>query len=604
MFSGDMKQSSRSALRCAARPELSLQVPFGFAATAPPPPVTPSTRPRFAVVSDRKATGATYTPPELAEYLGAKLVAFAGPLLEQPRVRILDPALGDGSLAIAIIEALARHAPGISISFQGYETDAHVARTAQTVLSARFPATTVQVAATDFLARPLEESFDLIIANPPYIRTQVLGAEEAQSLSERFGLTGRIDMYHAFLLAMIDALAPNGLLAAITSNRFLTTRGAGTLRRTLRERLHLERIWDLGDTKLFDAAVLPAMILGRHAGAPGEHRPSEPQFTTVYEVSELPGSPVSTVVSALDERGVFVVPSGRRFEVRQGTRATTSDDSSVWRLSSPDVDSWLSTVASRTWMALGDLGKIRVGVKTTADSVFIRDDWASFARNERPELLRPLITHHVAERFKARVPTKQILYPHAVVDGARCAVDLKKYPRAAKYLQQHRAALESRKYVATAGRQWYEIWVPQDPSSWDRPKLVFRDIAERPTFWLDHTGSVVNGDCYWMVPAERSNDALLWLALAVANTTFIEAFYDRKFNNKLYAGRRRFMTQYVEQFPIPDPTTPLALRISALAQRRYAEDKESERNDLEDEIDDLVWSAFGLSPECTRRVRH
>jgi hypothetical protein len=107
-----------------------------------------------------------------------------------------------------------------------------------------------------------------------------------------------------------------------------------------------------------------------------------------------------------------------------------------------------------------------------------------------------------------------------------------------------------------------------------------------------------------MVPAERSNDALLWLALAVANTTFIEAFYDRKFNNKLYAGRRRFMTQYVEQFPIPDPTTPLALRISALAQRRYAADKESERNDLEDEIDDLVWSAFGLSPECTRRVRH
>src|SRR5205085_1388727 len=45
-------------------------------------------------------------------------------------------------------------------------------------------------------------SFDLVIANPPYVRTQILGAAQARSLAGQFGLTGRTDLYHAFVLAI------------------------------------------------------------------------------------------------------------------------------------------------------------------------------------------------------------------------------------------------------------------------------------------------------------------------------------------------------------------------------------------------------------------
>ena len=38
-----------------------------------------------------------------------------------------------------------------------------------------------------------------------------------------------------------------------------------------------------------------------------------------------------------------------------------------------------------------------------------------------------------------------------------------------------------------------------------------------------------------------------------------------RFNNKLYAGRRRFITQYVEQFPLPDPDREESKTIIALA---------------------------------------
>ena len=72
-----------------------------------------------------------------------------------------------------------------------------------------------------------------------------------------------------------------------------------------------------------------------------------------------------------------------------------------------------------------DIGKIRVGVKTCADKVFIRNDWEKTPDADRPELLKPLTTHHIARRFRALASSKryQIVYPHVVRDGVRRAAD-------------------------------------------------------------------------------------------------------------------------------------------------------------------------------------
>jgi len=574
---------------------------------------------RFANVREKKATGATYTPERLAAYVAENLVLAAQELWSRSEIHILEPSLGDGALLAALLTALEPRTSA-ALHVVACEMDKGVARRAGEQMKRRFPRATIEVVTGDFLALAgaRGQHADLVITNPPYVRTQILGKEEARALSERFGLTGRVDLYQAFLLALIAALRSGGALAAIVSNRLLTTRGAGALRSVLTTQLDVCRLWDLGDTKLFNAAVLPAVLVGRRAekGAEparpplgdrgptlrptlGDRGPTLraplPRFTSVYECPPSPsGREVSSIVDALDEQGVFCTPEGRSFELRQGTLSSAGAD--VWRLSSPDLDAWLATVAARTWRTLGALGKIRVGVKTTADRVFIRDDWGQDGEEE-PELLRPLVTHEIARRYRALTPQKKILYPHLVVDGARSVADLAHYPRAARYLERHRAALEARSYLIEAGRKWYEIWVPQDPAQWDRPKLVFRDIAERATFWLDRTGAVVNGDCYWMTCRDESDDEHLWLAVAISNTRFIEAFYDTRFNNKLYAGRRRFMTQYVEQFPLPDPESAIARKLAALARGLHEEARSDESlRRIEAEMDRLTWRAFGVAP--------
>ena len=53
----------------------------------------------------------------------------------------------------------------------------------------------------------------------------------------------------------------------------------------------------------------------------------------------------------------------------------------------------------------------------------------------------------------------------------------------------------------------------------------------------------------------------LYLILGIANSVLMTRFHDLSFNNKLYSGRRRYLTQYVEKYPLLDIQCKSAKRI-------------------------------------------
>jgi len=561
----------------------------------------PSFTKRYDLVSDIKAQGATYTPKNLADFVARQIVSVAA-LDGNQKLRILDPAIGHGELIISLLEAL----PGsthTAIEVYGFETEHAALEVAKARIAEAFPGVSIHFAHESFLdfvtaqhglfQSKLPSIFNLIIANPPYVRTQIMGANQAQALAEQFGLTGRVDLYHAFLLGMASVLAPDGAAGVIVSNRFMSTKSGASVRKALHAGFHISKAWDLGDTKLFDAAVLPAVLLLEGKSAKSDQ---ETIFTSIYQTKSEAAHEASDAIAALAYEGIVALDDGRHFEVQNGLLDQGGSTDGVWRIASASSEAWLERVHANSWGTFRDIGKIRVGVKTCADKIFIRTDWHEMKEEEQPELVKPLTTHHIARRFKAseRDVPYGILYPHEMKDGRRSTCNLTEHPKSAAYLEKHRAGLEGRKYVIEAGRNWYEIWVPQSPGAWEKPKLVFRDIAEQPTFWIDLDGSVVNGDCYWLIAESGEKTDLLWLACAVANSTFIEKFYDLQFNNKLYAGRRRFITQYVEKFPLPDPESENAQIIIALAKDIYACLPADDADDKILKLNTLIWDAFGL----------
>lgn len=544
----------------------------------------------------RKISGAYYTPRLLADFVSSKIVAEWSRKGGAARVRLLDPAVGDGELLDSILSALRDYPTAVDVF--GFDTDSQALEAAGRRLRAAHPGCRYVLEQADFLASSAQAcgamQFDIVIANPPYVRTQVMGGEKSKRLARDFGLAGRIDLCQVFLQAIAQVLTPGGIAGVIVSNRFMTTKTGGCVRRSILESFHVTQVWDLGDTRMFEAAVLPSILIMKKKTGQGQDGPA--RFTAVYSKNEgQAGDTVANAIQAMTKSGIVRIAGRGLFQVRHGLLDHGGEANGIWRLEDGKARRWLAAVREHSFATFKDLGRIRVGVKSCADRVFIRSDWDTFPEGERPELLYRLTTHHIARRFRPLGSSgHQILYPHVSRDGRRAAVDLDGYPQALAYLSRHRVRLESRAYLLKAGRRWYELWVPQEPELWNRPKLVFWDIARQPVFWMDLEGTIVNGDCYWLAGETESACELLWLALGVANSSFIAEYYDLRFANRLYAGRRRFIKQYVEEFPLPDPQGAEAKRIAGTARAVFDLKDRADTAEIEADLDRLVRRAFGV----------
>ncbi|WP_413287764.1 Eco57I restriction-modification methylase domain-containing protein [Bdellovibrio sp. HCB337] len=548
----------------------------------------------------RKKTGSHYTPTPLADFLTQRILLNYD-LKNRSEVSIFDPAVGDGELLLSLAQELLRRGV-MKVIVAGSDINGDALKLAEERLSELGVQVEIDLKQRDFtetLEAPnlfsfgQDQTYDLIIANPPYVRTQALGSKHSSKLSRDFSLDGRIDLYYVFLLGIKKFMHSETVAGFIVSNRFMTTKAGASVRSGLWNQYQLHEVWDLGDSKIFEASVLPAVLVFSEKN---QKEQKAPIFTSMYTSSQtLEESKSAPLFDALLEgSGVFIDEEGVGFEVKKGHLKVPEKLGDVWRVSNSEIDDWFQTVKAHTQCFFGDLGKIRVGVKTTADKIFIRTDWSSEELCPEAELLKPLITHHCANRYKqAEENPRKILYPHAFSEGQKTTVDLTQYPRALQYLEKYRSQLEARDYLIEAGRNWFELWVAQEPALWQKPKMVFRDICDKPTFWLDESGAIVNGDCYWLTLFEGMSEDYLWLAVAVANSSFIESYYDHRFNNKLYAGRRRFMTQYVEQFPIPklspEQKTEILTLVKSIAQNIPADTAQDEAR-----LDALIWQAFGL----------
>ena len=127
-----------------------------------------------------------------------------------------------------------------------------------------YPSAEIEIRIGDFLEaveHGTVEKYDLVIANPPYIRTQIMGSERAQMIAEKMQLTGRVDIYYAFLLYTKHVLKEDGVSGYITSNKFMTIKSGNSVRNYMIQNYKIHQITDLGDTKLFTASVLPCIII-------------------------------------------------------------------------------------------------------------------------------------------------------------------------------------------------------------------------------------------------------------------------------------------------------------------------------------------------------
>ena len=81
----------------------------------------------------------------------------------------------------------------------------------------------------------------------------------------------------------------------------------------------------------------------------------------------------------------------------------------------------------------------------------------------------------------------------------------------------------------------------------------------------------------------------------VSNSSVMVRYHDLCFNNKLYSGRRRYLAQYVEQYPMPSPKLESSKQIVSLVEKLNNTSDAREKEILASEIDNLVKISFGIT---------
>ena len=304
---------------------------------------------------ERNETGQFATPPALAEDIIASLLDAGLP----ESIDFLEPSCGSGSF----YSALLRLAGGERIDFaRGVELDERFAAAAKRL----WGETGLEVEAADFTqwSEDTGERFDLLVANPPYVRHHYLCAKQkkrlvARATSElRLKPSGLSGLYVHFILASHRVLRPGAISAWLIPTEFMDVNYGSVLRTYLSRNVTLLQIhtFDAADVQFADALVSSAVVVFRNTPPT---RGDKASFTFGGSVTR--------------PREEHIIP------------IVDLDPRSKWS-SMPDRGSLTDTGPT-----LGDFFTIRRGIATGANGFFILDRSDATERGFAERHLTPML---------------------------------------------------------------------------------------------------------------------------------------------------------------------------------------------------------------------
>jgi methylase of polypeptide subunit release factors len=107
-----------------------------------------------------------------------------------------------------------------------------------------------------------KDGFDIVLANPPYVRKEKIPAGSKATLQEMYkaAITGQSDLYCAFYMRALELLNLGGMHVFICSNSWLDVGYGGKLQKYLLENSHIQKIYDSSVQRQFATADINTII--------------------------------------------------------------------------------------------------------------------------------------------------------------------------------------------------------------------------------------------------------------------------------------------------------------------------------------------------------
>ncbi len=441
--------------------------------------------------------------------------------------------------------------------------------------------------------------FDAVIGNPPYVRQESLGSEFKEYAKKNYETyVGTADLYVYFFEKGHKLLRKEGFFGVICANKFMRSNYGINLRSFLSAKSKLLQIIDFGELPVFqNASTFPAIFLTQNLS------PNEQNF--VY-------APVKELnFSSLDEE---VKTIGQNLN-------SASLKNNTWTLTN-NSETKIIEKLNKVGIPLGQYVKNEIywGIKTGSNKVFVIDEKQKESLIQKDqmssEIIKPFIIGDEIRKYRINFNKKYLIF-------SRRGIKISDYPAILEYLKPFKNQLmpkpkdwqgetwEGRKQ---GSYQWYELQDSVDYfQEFEKPKIIFPDIAKESRMTFDSTGLYV-GNTGYIIP---KNDLYL---LGVLNSKLIFSYYKRiatVIGDPDKGGRLRWFSQDVVKIPIrtinPNDSADITRhdRMVALVTQMLDMNKKLQEARLEQEktmlsrqieatdgaIDKLVYELYGLTAE-------
>jgi len=434
------------------------------------------------------------TPASVVDYMVNCLFRGRSP---KPSDNVLEPGCGTGAFIGGILRWCMERGKQLP-HLVGVESDPKLADQAKAAFRC---CQQVEIRQRDFLTETLER-FDFVIGNPPYVSILGLSENEKEDFRATYETAqGRFDLYLLFFERALKSLKPDGRMAFITPEKFLYVETAAPLRRLLGK-------FQVEEIKLVDEQVFDGLV-------------TYPTITTLANRSP--------------EKATTI-------QLRDGLERQC--DLGV------DGTSWMPLIRgadqgpSRPKL-LELCVRISCGVATGADNVFVQE-----AKGLEPQLAafgRPTLAGRELTTPEEIGATKYSMLLPYTEDGS--LIDEKDLGALGDYLSRPSIRKTLLNRTCVRRKPWYSFHETPPLPEILRPKILCKDITQRPYFWIDRKGQLVpRHSVYYIVP---ENTAIIDSLCAYLNSPQVSGWLSEHCQ-RAANGFLRLQSNILKAIPLPD----------------------------------------------------
>ncbi|MFA5866359.1 MAG: N-6 DNA methylase [Actinomycetota bacterium] len=449
--------------------------------------------------------------------------------------------------------------------------------------------------------------FDVVIGNPPYVRTQTF-VNSNSFVSTYYGQQyvasgeGNYDIYVLFVEKGQKLLNKRGLLGLILPHKFFTTQYGRPLRREISRLGALSSIVYFGDQQIFQAASTYTCLL----------------FLNNAKQDSFLFTPVTNVSAWISNPAVDATPINASEMSEEPWRFLLTGSSIFQKLASMPIK--LTNVVE----------KIYQGLATSADSVFVlqveneQDGMSLCASAElggetvllESELLRPLLKGSEISRYASPEYKYIVIFPYIVTGSSVSPIAeeaLKdNYPRTFDYLSKCKTRLLGRSKTDLGN--WWLYPYPKNLTLYCQPKILVQVLSKQGNFAFDKIGRF-----YFLGGGTAGGNAIRLKAdtsysqrviLGILNSSIL-TYYVKHVGSGFRGGYHAFGKASLSDFPLPrmdkESTAKMEAFVGNMVSLHSKDDaSQSQHNKvlcerqiiaIDRQIDQLVYKLYGLTAE-------